>query len=283
MKVLVKDQIINSADANVSISDRGYQFGDGIYEVIRVLNGKLFTEKEHMDRFYSSAEKMDLVMPYDREKLTTLIYDLIKANNVVDGHVYFQLTRGVQEPRNHAFPDDVEAVLTGHTKIYKRDLAMLEEGVSTVTADDVRWLRCDIKTLNLIGNCMAKTKAAKVGAEEAILHRDGLVTECSASTLLIVKDGVVKTHPLTNLVLPGITRMVIMDAIADANIPVKEEAFMLDELFQADEAILASTGHDATPIIEIDGKPVGNGKRGLITAEIQRRYDLRIEQECGKA
>lgn len=282
MNVLVKDKIVANEAGVVSIADRGYQFGDGIYEVIRVLNGKLFTEKEHMDRFYSSAEKMELVMPYTREKLTGLIYDLIKANNVVDGHVYFQLTRGNQDPRNHAFNDDAEGIITGQTKTYPRDLKMLEEGVTAITADDIRWLRCDIKTLNLIGNCMAKTKAQRVGAEEAILHRDGTVTECSSSSLLIVKDGVVKTHPLTNLILPGITRIVIMEAIAAANIPVVEEAFSLEELFAADEVMLASTGHDATPIIAIDGKKVGDGKRGPVTAEIQRYYDFRIEKECGK-
>lgn len=204
-KVLVDGQLIDREEASVDIEDRGYQFGDGIYEVIRVYNGQIFTADEHLNRLYSSAEKIQLHIPFQKEELMNLINLLVSENEVEDGSVYMQVTRGAAR-RNHVFPgEEIQPVLTAYTNEVPRPDLALEDGVHAITAEDIRWLRCDIKSLNLLPNLLAKQEALEKGCQEAILHRDGVVTEGSSSNVFIVKDGVIQTHPATNLILNGIT------------------------------------------------------------------------------
>ncbi|MBC2245456.1 D-amino-acid transaminase [Listeria booriae] len=283
MKVLVNNQLIERVEAKIDIEDRGYQFGDGVYEVVRAYNGQFFTYEEHIDRLYASANKIDLVIPFEKAELRELLEGLLKANNIGTGNVYLQVTRGIQSPRNHVVPElPLEGVLTASASEVPRDTTLFEQGRKAILEEDVRWLRCDIKSLNLLGNTMAKNKAHQAGAFEAILHRGEEVTEGSATNAYIIKDGTLMTHAADNLILSGITRQVILKVARDIGVPVAETGFTLTDLATADEVFISSTTIEVTPIIEIDGKQVGDGKRGPITKKIHDAFTAEVLKQCGE-
>lgn len=282
MKFAILDgKIIERSEAKVDVEDRGYQFGDGVYEVIRVYNGKMFTAAEHLNRFVISSESIGITLPYTQEQLTKMLEELIIKNNLQVGTIYMQITRGVA-PRNHAFPtENVIPSLVAYTKEVARPVESLRNGVKTILTEDMRWLRCDIKSLNLLGNLLAKQKAVEVGCFEAIQHRSEDVTEGSSSNIFIVKNGVVITHPSDNLILKGITKDVILQACASHNIEVEERTFTVNELSQADEVFLSSTTAEVMPIIEVDGRSVAAGFPGPITKRLQELFEQEIEKQCG--
>ncbi|MBC1291987.1 D-amino-acid transaminase [Listeria booriae] len=283
MKVLVNNQLIERVEAKIDIEDRGYQFGDGVYEVVRAYNGQFFTYEEHIDRLYASANKIDLVIPFEKAELRELLEGLLKANNIGTGNVYLQVTRGIQSPRNHVVPElPLEGVLTASASEVPRDTTLFEQGRKAILEEDVRWLRCDIKSLNLLGNTMAKNKAHRAGAFEAILHRGEEVTEGSATNAYIIKDGTLMTHAADNLILSGITRQVILKVARDIGVPVAETGFTLTDLATADEVFISSTTIEVTPIIEIDGKQVRDGKRGPITKKIHDAFTAEVLKQCGE-
>lgn len=284
MKVLWDDKIVERNEVEIDMEDRGYQFGDGLYEVIRAYNGTFFTADEHIDRLFTGAKKIDLVLPFTKSELKEHLYKLMKANEIETGNIYFQVTRGIAIPRDHSYPDPtkVPAVFTASTTKVPRDQAKMDRGISVITLPDMRWLHCDIKSISLLGNVMAKHEAHKVGAEEAIQHRDGIVTEGASTNMWMVKDDVIYTHPDGNLVLPGITKIVLLDVARKAGIPVKEEAFTLEQLKNADEVFSSSTTIEAMPIVEIDGVKVNNGKRGPVVKQLQDLYVKAVEDVCGK-
>ncbi|MBC2037631.1 D-amino-acid transaminase [Listeria booriae] len=283
MKVLVNNQLIERIEAKIDIEDRGYQFGDGVYEVVRAYNGQFFTYEEHIDRLYASANKIDLVIPFEKAELRELLEGLLKANNIGTGNVYLQVTRGIQSPRNHVVPElPLEGVLTASASEVPRDTTLFEQGRKAILEEDVRWLRCDIKSLNLLGNTMAKNKAHQAGAFEAILHRGEEVTEGSATNAYIIKDGTLMTHAADNLILSGITRQVILKVARDIGVPVAETGFTLTDLATADEVFISSTTIEVTPIIEIDGKQVRDGKRGPITKKIHDAFTAEVLKQCGE-
>ena len=275
---LWNDRIVADEEVVVDKEDRGYQFGDGVYEVVKVYNGQLFTMEEHVERFYASAEKIKITIPYTKDKLYTLLHQLVEANEIETGHIYFQITRGAC-PRNHIFPgEDVKPVLTGNAKENPRPAANLENGVKATFAEDIRWLRCDIKSLNLLGAVLAKQEAHEKGCYEAILHRGETVTEGSSSNIYGVKDGVLYTHPADNLIMNGITRQVILKCAEEIGMPVKEEAFTKEQLLAMDEVIVSSTTSEVTPIIDIDGQAIGGGKPCEWTRKLQAQFDTKIPQ-----
>ncbi|MER2114466.1 MAG: D-amino-acid transaminase [Solibacillus isronensis] len=273
---LWNDQIVKNEEVLVDKEDRGYQFGDGVYEVVKVYNGELFTATEHIDRFYDSAEKIRITIPYTKDKLHQLLHQLVEANNIDTGHVYFQITRGAG-PRNHIFPgDDVKPVITGNTKENPRPLENFEKGVKATFVEDIRWLRCDIKSLNLLGAVLAKQEAYEKGCYEAILHRDEIITEGSSSNIYGVKEGVLYTHPANNLILNGITRQVIIKCAAEIGLTVNEQAMTKEQLLAMDEVIVSSTTSEVTPVIEIDGTVIGNGTPGEWTRKLQAQFETKI-------
>ncbi|MBO1199609.1 D-amino-acid transaminase [Staphylococcus simiae] len=275
-KVFFNGEFVAADDAKVSYNDRGYVFGDGIYEYIRVYNGKLFTVTEHYERFLRSAGEIGLDLNYDIDQLIELSRKLVEINNINNGAIYIQATRGVAE-RNHNFPTPaVDAAIVAYTKSYDRPFDHLENGVNAVTVEDIRWLRCDIKSLNLLGNVLAKEYAVKYNAVEAIQHRGETVTEGSSSNAYAIKDGVIYTHPVNNFILNGITRRVIKDIADDYQIPFKEEAFTVDFLKNADEIIVSSTSAEVTPVIKLDGEVVNDGQVGPITRKLQQGFDKAI-------
>lgn len=275
--VLYNDQIVTRDEVVISQEDRGYQLGDGVYEVVKVYDGKFFTAKEHIDRLYASADKINLVIPYTKDVLHKLLHDLVEKNELGTGHVYFQVTRGVA-PRNHIYPEPaVEAVLTANVTENPRPMANFENGVRVIVQEDIRWLRCDIKSISLLGAAMLKQKAHQAGCYEAILHRDGVVTECSSSNVLAIKDGVLYTHPATNLILNGITRQVILACADEIGLPVKEEAFRVEDIATMDELIVSSTTSEVTPIVEVDGVAVNGGTVGPWTRKLQQAFNAKVE------
>ncbi|MEG0289603.1 MAG: D-amino-acid transaminase [Carnobacterium sp.] len=284
MKVIWNNQLVERSAVVIDMEDRGYQFADGIYEVIRVYNGSFFTMDKHIDRLFTGAKKIDLTLPFTKTELQKMLSDLIQINQIDTGNVYLQVTRGIAIPRNHVYPDvaNVSPVFTASTTIVPRNQEKMNSGITAITLPDTRWLHCDIKSISLLGNIMAKNEAYKQGKEEAILYRDGKVTECSSSNVWMIKAGTVYTHPDGNLVLPGITKMVLLEVARKAGIPVKEEAFTLEQLKSADEVFSSSTTAEAMPVIEIDGTAVGTGKPGPIVKQLQQLYLDAVEAQCGK-
>lgn len=263
-------------ELTISIDDRGYYFGDGVYEVIKVYNGELYTAQEHFNRLFESASKIKITIPFTEQELIDVARELIKRNNISNGHVYLQVTRG-SSTRQHNFPTPaVPAIVTAYTVAGERPLKDMEKGVSVKSVEDIRWLRCDIKSLNLLGSVLAKEEAREAGCHEAILHRDGIVTEGSSTNMFGVKDGVVHTHPVTNLILEGITRKVVLRLCQELEIPVVEEAFMLKEAFDMDEIFYTSTTAEVMPVASIDNCKIGSGKPGLITKKLQHAFTAQV-------
>ena len=280
-KVILNGKLIERSDAKVDIEDRGYQFGDGVYEMIRVYNGHMFTGEAHLKRLVESAGKIRLTIPYTVSHMNDLLEKMIRENKIHTGTVYLQVTRGVSA-RNHLFPDEnTEPVFIAYGKEVGRPVELLEEGIQTITVEDIRWLKCDIKSLNLLGNLLAKQSAADEGCFEAIQHRDGTVTEGSSSNISMVVDGKVITHPANHLILNGIVRQVMLETCRNNRIPVEERPFTLDELMRADEAIMTSTTAEIMPILRVDGKSIGEGRVGEVTKQLQNLYEAEIAKECG--
>ena len=278
-KIIYNGELKDRSAIQIDVEDRGYQFGDGVYEVIRVYNGKLFAADMHLNRLMDSAKLIQLKVPFTVAEIKEKTKELITAENLEYGIVYMQLTRGIS-PRNHAFPiGKVDPVFVAYTK----DMPYTgnKPGVKAVTVEDIRWLRCNIKSLNLLGNILAKQQAVEAGCDEAIQHRDGMVTEGSSSNVAIIVKGTLKTHPATNLILNGITRQILLKLCNDHGIPFVEEPFTLSDMMDADEVLYTSTGVEVTPITAIDGQLIGDGKVGSITLQLQKLFTQEIERQCG--
>ncbi|MEI5908813.1 D-amino-acid transaminase [Bacillus spongiae] len=277
-KVLYNGEIVNRSDCSVQLEDRGYQFGDGIYEVIRVYQGKFFTLEEHLDRLFLSAKKLSMDSSLDYTTLLSLLKKLVDVNGVVNGTVYLQWTRGVAK-RHHQFPvPSAKGTIIAYTNSLERPISNIQNGVSAKLVEDIRWLRCDIKSLNLLGNVLAKEEAIKADCFEAILHRGEIVTEGSSSNVYMVKEGKLYTHPVSNLILEGITRKVVKRICGEENVSLIERQFTVEDLKSADEVFITSTTAEVMPIINIDNEPVGGGKPGKLTVLLQNRFQDQINQ-----
>lgn len=266
------EQIIERASAATDVEDRGYNFGDGVYEVFRIYSGEIFAEMLHWARLERSVEQIHMKMPLPIHAFQRGINELMRADEIDTGIIYLQVTRGVA-PRAHLFPSSaVRPVIVALTKPMARPITDLERGVAVITLPDLRWLRCDIKSLNLLPNVLAKQAAAEAGAAEAILHRYGVVTEGSSSNVAIVRDGMIVTHPANELILHGITRAIVCELAERLGIPLTEKGYSVEELRDADEAFLMSTTSEVMPIVQCDGRPVGSGVPGPITRRLQQTF-----------
>ena len=284
-KVLLNDRIVEMNQATVSILDRGYQFGDGVYEVIRFYNGEFFELLPHLERFKKSCEEVGIPFHFELLTLQKDISNLVKSAGYSSGYLYTQITRGTMQ-RNHLYLNEknLEPQLVAYTvKEEQRPFENMTNGIKVLLCEDIRWLRCDIKSLNLLGSVMLKNQAASLDAKEAVLHRNGYITEGSATNVFIVKNGKLLTHPANNLILNGITRQVIMALAKELHIDVIEEAFTIDEFRLADEAFTSATVSEICPIISfIENNNeflIGNGQRGPITEKIQDAYTKKINIE----
>lgn len=275
-KIIINDQLLDEKDGFISINDRGFYFGDGVYDVIRVWDAELFLPNEHINRFFNSAAKIEIEVPFTKEELLARLRKLMKENNVQLGTIYFQLTRG-SAPRIHQFPSkETKPTFIAFTTEKGIPENELRAGVEVVLKEDIRNHMCDVKSINLLPNILAKQFAKSQGCFEAVLHRGGIVTEGSSTNIFIVKDEKIITHPTTNLILNGITRQLVIELAEKNNIPVIQREFKVDELMNADEVFLTSTTSEVMPIIKADGKIIGEGIPGKVTRKLQKLVRERI-------
>ncbi len=271
--VYLNGKLVPHSEAKISVEDRGFNFADGIYEVVRIAGGRPFRFEAHLDRFQGGARALEIELPLTRDEVREAILEVASANDVDEGTVYVQLTRGAA-PRDHAFPQGVTPTLVVLAKTSAGPAPeALERGVGVVTAPDLRWGYCEIKTIGLLPNVIAYQHARSENCHEAVLVRDGLVTEGSHSSVFCVQDGVVYTHPIDNI-LPSITRRYLIESLRADGIDVREEGVVLESFRGADEIFLAGTTTEVMGVVRIDGTPVGSGEVGPVTRrglELYRR------------
>ncbi len=274
----VNGKFIDHEQTAIHIEDRGFQFADGVYEVILFHNQKLVDFDWHMERLNRSLREIGISFAYEKTDLRQAFLMLFEKNHLSEGFVYLQITRGVA-PRIQICPDGLKpTVVATVSKSKKISDDEFNAGFSAITHPDIRWLRCDIKSIGLLGSAMARHKAEGVGAAEAVLHRDGEVTEGSFSNIFIVnKSGDLQTHPANNLILCGITRNRIIELAKQNNIKTKEREFSLEELYSAREVFLSSSTLMLRPIVRIDDKKIGDGKVGILTKKLNQWYKEFVE------
>lgn len=261
-------------EAAVHIEDRGYQFGDGVYEVIPVAQGRAVDEGPHLDRLERSLAELRIDMPVSRRSLELICAEIMRRNALRDGLIYIQVTRGVA-PRNHSFPARAHPALVITTKRMNfAGESKFDNGVSVITVPDRRWERRDIKTTNLLPNCLAKQEAVEAGAYEALqIDRDGNVTEGTSSNAWIVtQDGRLVTRHLSNDILHGVTRRTILAIAMEEGVTFEERPFNTEEALGAEEAFVTSATSFVTPVVRIDGRAVGDGKPGPLTRRLLAWY-----------
>jgi D-alanine transaminase len=272
--------------ATISVEDRGFIFGDGIYEVVRVIDGRIFEWGAHAARLARGLSGIRIAFDSAAiDALKGVCERLVSDNDLADGEaiVYMQVSRGAA-PRTHHFPPAGTApTVYAVASRFIVPRADRESGVKTITFPDFRWLRCDLKTVNLLGAVLARQAATEAGAYEAILLRDGIVTEGAATNAFAVVDGVIRTHPLGNLILPGITRQVVVKLMSENGIALVERPVTQGELLRASEIFLCGTTTDVTPVISLDGKPVGAGAPGPVTKRLQALLESRLYAAVGAA
>ena len=275
-------EFISLNERRVELEDRGYQFGDGIYEATHIYNGKCFALERHLARCRRSLRELRIPVTYMDEELTAIHNDIIEKSGIKDGSIYFQITRGIAK-RTHYFPDKVVPLLSMTIREGKPNAKNQKEGIRCMFFEDIRWLRCDIKTMNLLGNVLAKQAGHEKGLQGTIQYRKdtNLVTEGSSSNFFIVKDGVIWTHPISNLILKGVTRSILVEEIIPKlGYTIVEKAFSPEFALTADEAFTTSTSLEVTPVIEIDGKKIGDGKPGPVAASLLDAYHELVQKEC---
>jgi D-alanine transaminase len=271
MTVFLNGKLLPGEQATVSVLDRGFIFGDGVYELVPVYSRVPFRLEEHLVRLERSLGEAKIRNPYSRAQWRSHIYQLVDAQGFDDQGVYFQVTRGVAK-RDHAFPKSSEpTVFMMSNPLTNPPAAQVEKGGSAVSAVDNRWLRCDIKSISLIGNVLLRELSAEAGAVETILFRDGRLTEASASNVFIVKGGVIQSPPKTNLILPGITYDVVVELAHAGGMPLEFKDITEAEVRAADEVWVTSSSKEVLAIVELDGKRIGDGRPG---PAFRRMYQL---------
>lgn len=260
--VFLNGKFLPIEEASVSVMDRGFIFGDGVYEVIPVYGGRLFRLAQHLDRLARSLGEVRIGDPFTRTEWQSCLGELVDRNGKGDQSVYIQVTRGVA-PRDHAFPRDARpTVYAASSPLKPLPDNIAEQGVAAVTLQDIRWKRCDIKAITLLPNILLRQQAIDQGAVEAILVRDGLVYEGAASNLFIVQNGVILTPPKGPYLLPGVTRDLVLELAAAQGIACRETMLTADELHAADEVWLTSSTREILPVTVLDGQRVGDGRPG---------------------
>jgi len=277
----INGRIMPIEDAFVPVEDRGYQFGDAVYEVIASYGGNMFCIKEHFARLDRSMKELRFPK-VQIDEIRRAAIDLFSKAKIERAAVYIQISRGVS-PRNHSFPANipVQVVMTVR-KIEEKNPTIRETGISAITVEDFRWGRCDIKTVQLLPNVLAKQKALDAGCYDAIfVSKGGIVREGSSSNLFILSGGMLITHPLTPDILPGITRLLVLDICREKEYPVEERFFDKSELYDAVEVFLTGTITEVLPVVQIDGRPVGNGKVGPAARALQEGLLGRLKSTGG--
>lgn len=278
--IFLNGKLLPIEEANVSVLDRGFLLGDGVYEVIPAYGGQLFRLQQHLARLQRSLDSIRIENPYSLAEWEKILTGLVKQNDAPEQSVYLQVTRGVAAKRDHVFPENViPTVFAMCNPITEMPDAILRNGVTAICLDDIRWKRCDIKAITLLANVMLRQQALDQGAAEAILVHNGYALEGAASNLFIVQDGLLITPPKDHQLLPGVTRDLVLELAERHAIPYKERPVKQAELLQADEIWLTSSTKEILPVTTLDEKPVSEGQPGpvwLKMIELYRAYKLQL-------
>ena len=269
--VYLNGAFLERAHAVVSIDDRGFVFGDGVYEVTRAVDGRLFERERHIARLKRSLAALRIAVPdAEVDRMGDVWHDLLRRNGLETGEatVYAQITRGVAL-RAHPFPSpDTPPTIFASASRLALPTAVRARGARGITVPDIRWARCNIKTVTLLPNVLARQQAVELGADEAFFVRDGVVLEGAASNLFAVLDGELWTHPITTYILPGITRDIVIELAHAARIIVRERPILLEDIARATELFFTGTANDVMPIVTMDGRPIGTGQPGPVAAQL---------------
>ncbi len=274
--VYVNGEYLPEEEAKISIFDRGFLMADGVYEVTSVLDGKLIDFAGHAKRLARSLAELDMVAPVTEDELLEINRELVARNDIVEGMVYLQVTRGSAGDRDFAFPDPDEVpssiVMFTQSKPGMADSPQAKVGISVISIEDIRWGRRDIKTVQLLYPSMGKMMAKKAGADDAWLVEDGFVTEGTSNNAYIVKDGKIITRALSSDILHGITRAAVLRFAAEAQMVVEERNFTIAEAQAADEAFFTSASAFVMPVVTVDGQAVGTGVPGPVATRLREIY-----------
>ena len=274
--VYLNGEFLPIAQARVPVTDRGFLFGDGVYEVIPVYGGRLFELQRHLRRLDDSLRGIRMANPHSNAQWREILQRLTAQLGDADQAVYLQVTRGCADIRDHAIPLDIEPTVYARSKLLQTPTtAEKRRGIRAITLEDPRWKRCDIKAVTLLANVLARSEAADAGAQEAILVRDGLATEGAASNLFIVSDGLLITPPKSAALLPGITREIVLDLARQHGIPSAEATIGEQQLFSADEIWVSSSTQEILPVLELNGASITAGVAGEYWEQLNALYEER--------
>lgn len=271
--IFLNDDFIDGDSAKVPLFERGLLFGDGIYEVTAVVNGRLVDFDLHIDRLFRSAAAIGLTVPFSKSQWRELHERLVSSNGLVEGIVYVQVSRGSAE-REFTFDRDIVPFVFGFTQ--EKSLCgggKLENGIVAELVEDLRWKRRDIKSTSLLAQVLAKQQASMKRAGEALLHEDGVITEGGSTSVFAVdRDGVLRTHPLGRSILPGVTRHVVLELARAESMKITEEAIKVDELFAMGEVFVTGATYFVVPVVKVGGVSIGGGSVGSVTKRLQKLY-----------
>lgn len=271
--VYVNGEFLPEEEAKISVFDRGFLFADGIYEVSTVIKGKMIDNAAHMARLRRSMNELNMPSPASDEEITEIQAELLVQNNIENGLIYLQITRGAAD-RDFVFPKEPKPSLVMFTQVLDAvGNPKAERGISVITVDDVRWKRRDIKTVALLAQSMAKQAAVDAGADDAWMVEDGFITEgTSNNAFIITKDDKIITRNLSNDILHGITRQVVLELAAEKSLVVEERPFTLEEALDAKEAFVTSATAFVMPVVRINEQPLGNGGPGILSSQLRAMY-----------
>ncbi len=261
------------SEAKISINDRGYVFGDGVYEVIRVYHGQFMGLEDHLQRLLASLEAVEIECPWSRQELAQLMQDLLVQSELQEASIYLQITRGIA-PRNHIYEPGMQpSLMITVQEVPAKNMDKYQKGIKIVSRQEFRWQMCQIKSISLQAAVLAKNAAHKQGAGEVVFYLpDRTVTECGASNIFMIKNGNLYTHPADHHILSGITRLTVLDLAKKLNIPIRIEPFSLDDLFKANEAFVTGSIAEITPVVKVDDHVIGSGEPGSLTQKLMNAY-----------
>lgn len=279
-KVFLNGEFIDKDSAKISIFDRGFIFGDGIYEVVPVINSIIVEKDGFWDRFQRSLNEISLNLPYTNDEFESILNNLIEINSLKEGGLYIQITRGVA-PRDFSFVKGVKPTIMAFAfsdSVLEHPAA--KSGITIISTPDIRWKRRDIKSISLLGQCYAKNQATIAGADECFMVEDGYVTEAGSSSAFIIKDGALITKPLSNEILPGIRRNRLLNLAKQIGLQIQERKFNMDEVYNADECFISAATIILLPVIKADGKAINGGKIGEYTTKLRELYKRALKLEA---
>ena len=280
--VYVNGMFVPEEQAKISVFDRGFIFGDGVYEVVPVISGKLVDKQYFLERLDRSLDELSIAWPCTKQEYMEVMEQLIESNQLTEGVVYSQVTRGIAD-RDFPFPENVSPSFVAFTSSMELlDNPLVKSGIHVITTPDLRWRRRDIKSVNLLGQVLAKQDAITRGGHEGWMVEDRIVTEGVSSSAYIVKNATIITRPLSNVILPGIRRRTLLEIASNVGIDVEERIFTIEEALAADEAFISSATTMTLGVVSIDGHQIGNGTPGPVTIRLRELYKARVLKEASQ-